>query len=113
MAAYPDKKMYSLTQVCIPFGGGVKFKLNDQIDLALEFGERLLFTDYLDDVSTTYADPKVLLNARGAKAVELADRSIEQPPAIEGMQRGNPKSKDWYFIGGLKLQVKLGEIISD
>jgi hypothetical protein len=91
----------------------MKFKLNDQIDLALEFGERLLFTDYLDDVSTTYADPKVLLNARGAKAVELADRSVEQPAAIEGMQRGNPKSKDWYFIGGLKLQVKLGDIISE
>ncbi|MEO6722643.1 MAG: DUF6089 family protein [Ferruginibacter sp.] len=110
LAAYPDRKMYSLTQVCLPFGGGWRFKLNDQVDIGLEVAGRVLFTDYLDDVSTTYAAPQVLLNARGPQAMELAYRYQQTSAVIEGRQRGNPKHKDWYFFSGIKLQYKFGAI---
>lgn len=56
LSAYPDRKEYKLTQLSIPFGGGLKFKLNESLQVGLEVGLRKLFTDYLDDVSTSYVD---------------------------------------------------------
>lgn len=50
------RKKYSLWQPAIPIGIGVKMKLTDNIDLVLEMGGRLLFTDFLDDVSGNYPE---------------------------------------------------------
>lgn len=104
---------YKLTQFAVPFGGGVKLSLSDNINVGWELGFRKLSTDYLDDVSTSYIDRNVLLAERGAKAVELSYRGGEikngsqQYPVI-GKQRGNPSSKDWYYFTGLTLSFKLG-----
>ena len=35
-------------------GGGVKIAVNKSFNIILEYGARKTFTDYLDDVSTTY-----------------------------------------------------------
>lgn len=106
-------KPYSLTQLSIPFGAGVKLNLSDNLNVGLEAGFRKLFTDYLDDVSTTYVDEGLLLANRGATAVELAYRGDEvkngiqtYPPA--GTQRGSPSAKDWYYFTGLTLSFRLG-----
>src|SRR5690606_13448162 len=71
---YPDRKPYTLTQFAIPFGAGVKFRVSPNTVLAYEVGLRKIFTDYLDDVSTTYVDQATLLQERGPKAVEMAYR---------------------------------------
>ena len=42
---------YSNVQLAIPFGGGVKYVLNPKYYMALEFGVRKTFFDYLDNVS--------------------------------------------------------------
>jgi len=68
------RKKYGLTQLSIPFGGGVKMALSDDINLRLEVGLRKLFTDYLDDVSTTYADEDELRANNGQLAVDYAFR---------------------------------------
>ena len=108
---YPDKKPYALTQLAIPFGGGIKFRISDNVVVAYEIGLRKLFTDYLDDVSSTYVDQAVLLAARGPKAVELAYRGNElkngapYPPA--GTIRGNPNHKDWYYMSGIRVSIAL------
>lgn len=107
------KDYYSLTQMAIPFGGGVKLSLSDKINVGLEIGFRKLFTDYLDDVSDAYVDRNLLLAGRGAKAVELAYRGDEiknGSPVYPagGSQRGSPKVKDWYYFTGLTLSYKLG-----
>ena len=111
LAAYPDKKNYKLTQLALPFGGGIKFKLSDDIQVAVELGLRKLFTDYLDDVSSTFADGAILLAAKGPKAVELSFRGDEVNPAAQypaaGAQRGNSKTKDWYYFSGLRLSKTL------
>ena len=111
LAAYPSKKPYNLTQLAIPFGGGIKIAITDNVQFAVEIGLRKLFTDYLDDVSSTYADRNLLLAARGSKAVELAFRGNEIAPAANyptvGDQRGNPKSKDWYYFSGVRLSKTL------
>ncbi|HYG16461.1 MAG TPA: DUF6089 family protein [Bacteroidia bacterium] len=106
---YPDRKQYSLTQLCIPFGGGARFKINDQFSISVEAGFRKLFTDHLDDVSNSYVDPMVLKNSVGPKALEMAYRGNEvgstqfDPYPGNGARRGNPKKDDWYGFAGVKL----------
>jgi len=56
---YPDRKMYKLTQIYIPFSLGVKYKVNDDYFLSLSTIFRKTFTDYIDDVSTTYINPSL------------------------------------------------------
>ncbi len=77
LSRYPDKSPYSLTQFAFPFGGGIKFAVTEAISIGWEIGARKTFTDYLDDVSGTYADQAALLAGRGPKAVELAFRTPE------------------------------------
>jgi hypothetical protein len=113
LAGYPDRKPYNLTQVALPFGGGIKYAINDNLRIGLELGLRKLFTDYLDDVSTTYADPNDLLAAKGQLAVDLSYRGDEVAggdaayPA-KGFIRGGEKNKDWYYFFGLHLTYRLG-----
>lgn len=118
LPAYPDRKPYKLTQFAIPFGGGIKYNISDNVRLGLEVGFRRLFTDYLDDVSGYYADAASLLAAKGPRAVRLSYRGDEVPgetatypdtgyPAKDA-QRGNPKTNDWYYFTGLHLTFRLG-----
>ncbi len=107
---YAGRKKYGLTQLAIPFGGGLKFGLTDNIHIRIEAALRVLLTDYLDDVSSTYADENDLLINNGAKAAELAFRSDEINPAltpVPGGIRGNPKSKDFYYTTGISVSFRL------
>ncbi len=110
LADYPDRKMYSKTQFCIPFGAGWKVNISPRCDVIYEIGYRILFTDYLDDVSKTYVDPQKLLAARGAKAVEMAYRAKPPFQQSDGAQRGNPNVNDWYYFNGVKLLFRFGKI---
>src|SRR5690606_15533698 len=74
---YPDKKMYNLVQIAVPFGGGIRLRLSDNVHISYEIGLRKLFTDYIDDVSTTYADEAILASRRGQRAVGIAFRGDE------------------------------------
>ena len=69
--AYPDREKYKRLKVAIPFGGGFKFKLSRRFGMTVEAGARRLFTDYFDDVSTTYADKDILLAENGELSVIL------------------------------------------
>jgi len=42
---------YSTVQLSVPFGGGLKYVVNPKYYIALEFGIRKTFFDYLDNVS--------------------------------------------------------------
>lgn len=105
---YADRKQYSLMGANIPFGFGVKFHAFNRLGFSLEWGLRKTFTDYLDDVSTTYADPDVLFATHGELAALLADRSLVNPGKINtGRQRGNSTNKDWYSFAGLTITYKI------
>jgi len=105
------RKKYKLTQVCIPFGVGIKTNLSKMIGLSIEWGMRKTFTDYLDDVSTTYYNPAKLAAAHGAVSAVAADPSRGTDPNYSnvGRQRGNPTTKDWYSFAGITLTLKLKE----
>lgn len=107
---YPGKKKYSLTQLCIPVGAGWKWPLSSSLDLSVEFGYRFLFTDYLDDVSTTYPDLTVLAAARGPLAASLSYRGTGT--AVTGGQRGNSSKNDSYFFGGVKFSWSLKKLFN-
>ncbi len=108
---YPDRKPYNLIQTAIPFGGGIKLRVTDNVVIAYEIGLRKLFTDYLDDVSTRYVDQATLLAAKGPDATKMAYRGDElkggAPYPAEGVKRGNPKTKDWYYISGIRVTIGL------
>src|SRR5258706_5512940 len=113
LPGYPDRKPYSLIQLAIPFGGGLKFVITDNLHVGLELGLRKLFNDHLDDVSSTYIDPNDLLAAKGQLAVDLSYRGGEiaggstSYPA-KGFMRGNEKYNDWYYFFGLHVTYRLG-----
>lgn len=101
-AAYPSRKPYKLVQITMPLGIGYKVMLGKYASFGLEASFRKTFTDYLDDVSTTYVDDALLENQT---AQDLADRSIngESRP---GFQRGNPYKNDWYAFMNATLVIQ-------
>lgn len=106
------KKRYPLTQLSIPFGLGVKFNLGKGVAMSFEYGLRLTFTDYIDDVSGVYVDKDKLSNSNGPLAATLADRSLQPLGANgsnTGYRRGDPNDKDWYSFFGMMLTFQLGE----
>ena len=114
-AEYPNRKPYSLHQVCFPLGVGVKYELSSMLNLRAECVYRILTTDYLDDVSTSYIDPSVYSNyftgTKLTNALLLNDRQYELNPTHitnPGDQRGNPKNNDAYFTFNVKFGLVLG-----
>ena len=99
-----SQKKYSLNQIVIPFGIGVKVNFSHHTSLCMEYGIRKTFTDYLDDVSGLYPNLDVLEAESGTLARVLSDKAktaegINQ--SSYGLQRGNAVDKDWYTVFGL------------
>jgi hypothetical protein len=103
----PEAKKYALTNFSIPFGIGFKFNIANGIGLGLEWGMRPTFTDYLDDVSTTYAEPIALRSEYTDVAAVLSDRSINSTESNVGRQRGNSTNKDWYSFAVATLSYTI------
>ncbi|HEX5150285.1 MAG TPA: DUF6089 family protein [Parafilimonas sp.] len=106
LPAYPNKKIYSLTEAVIPLGIGLKYKISERIQIGVEFCSRFLFTDYLDDVSGSYADENELFKGRGQLAVDVSYRGDEIDPSKpypSNEIRGNPKQNDNYYTTSFSL----------
>lgn len=116
MSEYPERKEYALTQLMIPMGGGIKYYLKENFYIGFEILHRKTFTDYMDDVSTKYIDPRYFdtyLNAQqAAQARQLAYRENLYNPAVSrryiNTQRGDPKENDAYFSSILRMGWRLG-----
>ena len=108
---YKDRKKYKLMQLSLPFGGGLQWAISDNTRLGFVIGIRKTFTDYLDDVSTTYVDKELLREKRGGNAVTYAYRGNELPNGDpyppDDTPRGSPKKKDWYYFSGITLRVRI------
>jgi hypothetical protein len=102
-ALYPDRKPYGTMALCLPVAVGFKYNVSPSINVFAEVGYRFTGTDYLDDVSTTYAPDafQPLPNGQPSPAQQLSDRSYEygEPIGIKNRQRGNSIQKDAYAIG--------------
>lgn len=117
-AEYPDRKPYRLQQFNIPVGLGIKYELSACLNTRLEIVHRILFTDYLDDVSSTYIDPdlfnKYLSPVQAAIAEQLYCRIRNLPAGTiiqEGTIRGDYKHNDAFFSIQLKISWAFRERI--
>ncbi len=107
----PDgPKQYKRISISIPMGIAWRMTLNKLWCVGLEFNYRKTFTDYIDDVSTTYYNKAALTEAYGTKSAAFADPSLGNIPGATspngdgtGAQRGD-KEKDSYMA----LQVTVG-----
>lgn len=114
-AEYPGRKVYKLNQINFPLGVGVRYDVSPSFSIRAEVIYRILLTDYLDDVSTKYIDPKVFANyLNGEKlnqALLLNNRG--KPGAITAHPngiRGNSSNKDGYFSVSIKFGIPLGAL---
>ncbi len=109
---YQGRKQYSTMAVCIPFGAGIKYNISPNFNLSFEISHRYSFTDYLDDVSTTFIGANNFpASGNGPTALLLQDRSYEIDPnfiiGVEGRQRGNSKQKDQYMFVELGVSFNI------
>ncbi len=92
----------------VPIGMGIKFKVNEFANIIFDIAYHLAFTDYLDDVSNTYA-----LDFPNSTAELLSDRKDEigvinqefYDQITPGSSRGNPSDNDSYLLVSLKLEL--------
>lgn len=111
-SVHPDRKPYSSMAFSVPFGVGVKYALNERFNIGFEVVHRFTTTDYLDDVSSTYADPAAFpVNPDGtaSPAFLLQDRSYDTGTPIggKGIQRGNSRQKDQFATALFYLSFNL------
>jgi hypothetical protein len=103
---------YSLWQLSVPFGVGIKYALTENIIIAGEMNIRKTFTDYMDDVSQfSYVDTTLLLNTNGQLSASLSYRADEIPNGHYAFyaERGNPAKKDKYYTFMIKVIFTFGE----
>jgi hypothetical protein len=98
---FDGRKPYSLVAFSIPFGIGFKYSLNRRFSVTGEWGLRKSFTDYLDDVSTTYYLDGPQITDDPAQLLSDPTR-IHQPME----ERGNPTTWDWYNFTGITFTYK-------
>ncbi|MHA8061557.1 hypothetical protein PQG22_09800 [Aquirufa beregesia] len=111
---------YSKITGAIPFGFGIRYKLNHSFDIGFDFGYRISFSDYLDDVTDNRYDfvqsrlanfqplpPFALRNSEQYAANTLADRRPYLLQVAQGNTSGNPpliaKGSDQYFTTQIRL----------
>jgi len=103
--SFPERTKYPLAQLAIPLGGGLKIAINPSFNVILEYGVRKTFTDYLDDVSTTYPE------GVNSNVIDISNATylMSDPTKghFAGEQRGDPDKKDWYSFVGITLSFKL------
>ncbi|MFN3875830.1 MAG: hypothetical protein ACK4L7_07965, partial [Flavobacteriales bacterium] len=98
---------YSRLGLSIPAGIGFHFTKKRRHRYGFDLGWRTTVSDYLDDVSTTYADPNLLPGGAGGTAAQLANQSayayaldptLPHPNNYKpGSIRGDPTHNDSYL----------------
>lgn len=105
---YPERKPYGRISSNYLFGIGLKFNISRNITGGVEWGMRRTGTDYLDDVSTTYADPAVFAGTDNEILSQyFYDRSLSHRGENTGLQRGDPSTNDWYSFAGFVIAFKI------
>ncbi|MFA5417935.1 MAG: DUF6089 family protein [Bacteroidales bacterium] len=90
---FDGRSPYHQYSLSIPFGIGFKYSLSKRVGLNLEWGMRKTFTDYIDDISKTYAhNPDIIADPTQTHRA--------------GQQRGDDKNFDWVAYAGVTISYK-------
>jgi hypothetical protein len=90
-------------------GIGFKYTIDRSWGVGLELGFRKTFTDYIDDVSTTYFDFSSYPGQYDPIAPILADPSDGSQPSntVPGAQRGDNREFDSYMFAIFSINYKI------
>ena len=116
-----EKLTYGSAALGFPLGLGASFMVNYQFRLGIEFVWNLTLTDYIDDVSFTYADPEGLddiglILSQPASLVVAESAGVDNPSgyldsfrwdAAYESPRGNPEKNDTYGT----LQITASKVV--
>jgi hypothetical protein len=119
MSKHPARESYNLTQINMPYGVGIKYFFSDRVNLSYEIVNRITFTDYMDDVSTTYIADQDFYDFFGATANadiarQMANKSsllnggLNRPGYEAGDKRGTSTNNDAYYATTFKLGIRMG-----
>ena len=88
---------------------GIKYNINSKLNVAFEISHRFTTTDYLDDVSTTYAGAAAFPGGTSSPAFLLQDRSYETgtPIGEAGRQRGFSGQKDQFIFAEVSVSFSI------
>ncbi|MFI5202903.1 MAG: DUF6089 family protein [Flavobacteriales bacterium] len=108
-------RQYKRVGVSIPLGIGFRKSLSRQSGLYLEFTQHYTFTDYLDDVSSSYYDNAAISQNFGTTAAAMADPNLGQIVDVNGYsyvsapgeQRGDIDDKDNFMMLTLGYYYKI------
>lgn len=93
----PELKDYAQFSVSVPIYLTFNKSYYNGYSFGVELGVRKLFTDYIDDVSTTYAGFNELQENNGTLSANIADANLSNTPYTTGTKRGNENNNDSYF----------------
>ncbi|MCB0735955.1 MAG: hypothetical protein KDC92_00485 [Bacteroidetes bacterium] len=103
-----ERKPYALTQINVPIGVGIKFRLAGNFTMTIEASARKVFTDYLDDVSKTYISDDIINSLGGQELTgKYSDNRLGiydyGSADINSIPRGNSTYQDWYYYHGIGI----------
>lgn len=103
-----EGEKYSKFTAVIPATGGFYFTFDKQYRIGFDLTWRTTFTDYLDDVSTVYADPSELPNSLAAELANRTDELSSVSPAFAenftpGNKRGDQTHNDSYITSSVEF----------
>jgi hypothetical protein len=110
----PNGKKYSLMGLVLPLSVGVRFVEPNRLwTVGVDFTYTYTFTDYLDDVSTSYVDPAIFRSNYDSKTAALVtalanrNQSSDYPgwTGYPGEVRGNPRQSDAFLSGQVRFTV--------
>jgi hypothetical protein len=100
---------YSSVAAILPIGLGISYKVISNLEVTLKAGYRFTSSDYLDDVSGSYADPASLKSDVSRKFAFRGDE-FGFTNYGTGTQRGNPDENDGYLLFNLSVQYNLPHV---
>ena len=92
-----QEKAYSPITLTMPFGVGFRMGVSRMWRVGVELSYVKTFSDYMDDVSTNYADPNDIDFSGDPNAAYFANPVVDNPSYAPGEKRGDPNQKDAYY----------------
>lgn len=95
-----QSQAYTNYVLTIPYGAGFRYNFFGDWTIFSEIGYRTAYSDYLDDVSGSYADLNTIPTAQGRY---FADRTGQPYNSNVGSQRGDFRKRDTYMFVGIGI----------
>lgn len=107
LSDFTGRKKYKLIQPAVLLGGGFKYWASGPWSFYIEACFRKTYTDYIDDVSTTYVNQALLADPISRALADRSDEAGIEPIGSPDRQRGDSVTKDgyWFTTAGITYTI--------